>query len=187
MPPLAAIVISGGTLARSPKPGLAALAVLDAVQPVGINSLLLDGHCILPALGAAAGPMPMVAVQALETGALISLGTVVVPVGKGRIGRPAVHLMLERESGEVIQGEVKPGQLATVPLSQGEQGRLTIRPERGFDVGFGGRGRAGRLTVVGGASGIIIDARGRPIPEVKDPGRQRDLNQKWLWDIGVTE
>ena len=187
MPPLVAMVISGGTLARSPKPGLAALAVLDALQPVGVTSLLLDGHCILPALGAAAGPMPMVTVQALESGALMSLGTVVVPVGKGRSGRPAVHVTLERENGEVIQGEVKPGQLATIPLSQGEQGRLTIRPERGFDVGFGGRGRAGRVSVVGGAVGIIVDARGRPVPEVRDPGRQRDLNQKWLWDIDATE
>jgi hypothetical protein len=187
MPPLAPILVSGGTLARSPKPGLAALALLDALQPVGVTSLLLDAHCILPALGAAAGPMPMVTVQALETGALTSLGTVVVPVGKGRPGKPVVQLMLERENGEVIQGEVKYGQLATIPLGQGEQGRLTVRPERGFDVGFGGRGRAGRVAAVGGAVGVIIDARGRPVPETRDAGRQRDLNQKWLWDIGATE
>ena len=62
---------------------------------------------------------------------------------------------------------------------------MTLRPERGFDVGFGGPGKAGALRVSGGALGVIIDARGRPIELSKDPERRRALNQKWLYEIGA--
>jgi hypothetical protein len=62
---------------------------------------------------------------------------------------------------------------------------MTLRPEKGFDVGFGGRGKAGALRVAGGALGVIIDARGRPIELSKDPASRRELNQKWLFDIGA--
>jgi hypothetical protein len=96
-------------------------------------------------------------------------------------------LKLEREHGETTEGEIRHGQLAVLPLRQGEAGKLTLRPERGFDVGFGSPGKAGALRVMGGAVGLIIDARGRPLMGPRDPGRARDLNQKWLWDIGAME
>jgi len=41
------------------------------------------------------------------------------------------------------------------------------------------------LRVSGGAVGLIIDARGRPLQLARDGGRRRELNQKWLWDIGA--
>jgi len=82
---------------------------------------------------------------------------------------------------------VRKGQLVRIPLSQGEQGRLTIRPERGIDVGFGGPGKAGTIRVSGGAVGLVIDGRGRPLQLSKDPAHRRELNQKWLWDIGAME
>jgi hypothetical protein len=86
-----------------------------------------------------------------------------------------------------MTGEIRMGQLVVLPLAQGEKARLTLRPERGIDVGFGGPGQAGALRVAGGAIGLIIDARGRPIFMPKDPDRRRELNQKWLWDIGAME
>jgi hypothetical protein len=62
-----------------------------------------------------------------------------------------------------------------------------LRPERGIDVGFGGLGKAGALRIAGGALGLIIDARGRPLKLDADPARRRDSNEKWLWDIGAKE
>jgi len=186
MPPVDPIIASGGALARAPRPGLAALVLLDAIQPTGVCTLVMDPHSLTPALGAAADPLPMVAVQVLGSGGFVSLGTVVAPVGRARQDRPVLKLRLEKEgSGEVVEGEVRFGQLVVLSLGPGEYGRLTLRPEQGFDVGFGGAGKAGAVRVTGGAVGLIIDARGRPLQLGKDEGRRRELNQKWLWDIGA--
>ncbi len=186
MPALEPIIASGGAIARAPRPGYAALALLDAVQPRGITTLVLDPYNLIPAVGAAASLLPMVTVQVLESGSFVSLGTVVSPVGKSREGRPVLRIRIEPESGgDTIEGIVRYGQLILLPLRQGEHARMTLRPERGFDVGFGGRGKAGALRVAGGALGVIIDARGRPLELDKDPDRRRELNQKWLYDLGA--
>jgi hypothetical protein len=186
MPPLEPIIATGGAIARAPRPGYAALALLDAVQPRGITTLVLDPYNLVPAVGAAAGLLPMITVQVLESGSFVSLGTVVSPVGRGRSGKPVLRIRIEPESGgEPIEGIVRYGQLVLLPLRQGEHARMTLRPEKGFDVGFGGRGKAGALRVAGGALGVIIDARGRPIELSTDPVRRRELNQKWLYDIGA--
>jgi hypothetical protein len=188
LPPLEPIVVSGGVLARAPRPAYALLTILDALQPVGISTLVLDPHNLTPALGVAAGPLPVLPVQVLESGSYASLGTIVAPIGRARFGRRILSVQLERDGGgQDMSGEIRMGQLVVLPLGQGEKARLTLRPERGIDIGFGGPGRAGALRVAGGAIGLIIDARGRPIFLPKDVGRRRELNQKWLWDIGAME
>ena len=186
MPPLEPIIATGGAIARAPRPGYAALALLDAVQPRGITTLVLDPYNLVPAVGAAAGLLPMITVQVLESGSFVSLGTVVSPAGRGREGKPVLRIRIEPESGgEPIEGIVRYGKLVLLPLRQGEHARMTLRPEKGFDVGFGGRGKAGASRVTGGALGVIIDARGRPLELSRDPAHRRELNQKWLYDIGA--
>lgn len=188
MPSLEPIIASGGVLTGVPRPEFAALILLDAIQPIGITTLVLDPNSLTPALGVVAGKLPVATVQVLETGSYISLGIVVSPVGRSRQGRRILSLRLERmDGGEEISGEVRKGQLVRIPFSQGEQGRLTIRPERGIDVGFGGPGKAGTIRVSGGAVGLVIDGRGRPLELSKDPAHRRELNQQWLWDIGAME
>ena len=186
LPALEPIIASGGAIARTPHPGYAALALLDSVQPRGITTLVLDPYNLIPALGAAAGLLPMITVQVLESGSFVSLGTVVSLIGSGRHGRPALRFRIEPDGGgEVMEGVIRYGQLAVLPLRQGEHARMTLRPERGFDVGFGGPGKAGALRVAGGALGVIIDARGRPIELDKNPTTRRENNQQWLRDIGA--
>ena len=186
MPSVEPIIASGSVLARAPRPGYAALALLDAIQPTGITTFVLDPHGLSPSLGAASGSVPMLTVHVLESGSFVSLGTVVSPVGNARMGRKVLSLHLELEqSSEDVVGEVRMGQLAVVPIRQGEHAHLTLRPERGIDVGFGGPGKAGALRIAGGAVGLIIDARGRPLVLAKDPARRRELNKKWLFDIGA--
>ena len=186
LPPVEPIIASGSVLTRAPRPGFAALAMLDALEPTGISTLVLDPHGLSPSLGAASGTVPMLTVHVLESGSFVSLGTVVSPVGNARVGRKVLNLHLELEStSEDIVGEVRMGQLAIVPIQQGEHAHLTLRPERGIDVGFGGPGKAGALRIAGGAVGLMIDARGRPLNLATDPGRRRELNEKWLYEIGA--
>ena len=188
LPPTEPIIASGSVLSRTPRPGYAALTLLDALEPTGITTMVLDPHGLSPSLGAASGPVPMLAVHVLESGSYISLGTVVAPIGRTKLGRKILTLHLEPEhDSEGVAGEVRMGQLAVLPLRQGEYARLTLRPERGIDVGFGGPGKAGALRIAGGALGLIIDARGRPLELDRDPVRRREMNEKWLWDIGAKE
>jgi len=186
LPAMEPIVASGSVLSHAPHPGYAALALLDALQPAGVSTLVLDPYSLAPALGASASSMPIVTIQVLGSGSFVSLGTVIAPTGRGRPGRPMLQYSLERDQrGDRIDGEVKVGQLLVLPLELGEVGRLTVRPERGFDVGFGLRGKGGRLRVAGGAVGLIIDARGRPLRLPDDPAQRQERIQMWHWEVGV--
>jgi hypothetical protein len=188
LPPVEPIVAAGAVLARAPHPYETALILLDGLQPVGVTTLVLDPYSLTSALGSAAGPLPIATVQLLEAGVLVSMGTVVAPVGRGRLGMPVLSYRLDREDGtSPIVGEIEFGQISVLPLPAGRYARLTITPERGFDIGFGTFGRSATLRVSGGVVGVIIDARGRPIPLPEDRGRQMELAQKWLWEIGKVE
>ncbi|MGH2628333.1 MAG: glutamate mutase L, partial [Anaerolineales bacterium] len=185
-PPLEPIVVSGATFGRAPRPGFAALAVLDSIQPTGITTLVLDPHNLLSCLGVVAGAVPLAAVQVLESGSFANLGTVVSPVGRSKPGRPVMRYVLERDGGDQrVEGVARFGQVLVLPLDQGQQGKLTLRPVRAFDVGFGGPGKAGAVRVTGGAVGLILDTRGRPLELTHDPVKRREQNTKWLWDIGA--
>lgn len=188
LPPVEPIVAAGATLARAPKPGYTALMLLDALQPTGVSTLVLDPYSLAPALGATAGPLPVATVQLLEAGVLVSLGTIVCPSGRGRPGRKVLSYELELEdSGHRVSGDIESGQIKVIPFGPGQFGKLSLRPERGYDVGFGTLGRSGSLRVSGGLVGVIIDARGRPLILPEDRGQQIELNQRWLWEIGTME
>lgn len=188
LPSVEPIVAAGATLARAPKPGYTALMLLDALQPTGVSTLVLDPYSLAPALGATAGPLPVATVQLLEAGVLVSLGTVVCPIGRGRAGRKVLSYQLElEESGQQLSGDIESGQIKVIPLGPGQFGKLSLRPERGYDVGFGTLGRSGSLRVSGGTVGVIIDARGRPLILPDNRDQQVELNQRWLWEIGTME
>jgi uncharacterized protein (TIGR01319 family) len=188
LPQVEPIVAGGATLARTPKPAYSALVLLDALQPTGISTLVMDPYSLAPSLGAMAGPLPLATVQLLEAGVFVSMGTIVASIGRVRQGRKVLSYQLEYEDGSSTNsGEVYQGQILVLPLAPGEFGRLTLNPERGIELGFGTLGRAGTLRVAGGTIGVIIDARGRPLEMPRDLGRLREMNQRWLWDIGALE
>jgi uncharacterized protein (TIGR01319 family) len=184
-PRLHLIVGSGGVLARAPTYGQAALVLLDALQPLGVCGLALDRVGLLAAMGAVAMVNPLAAAQVTARDALLNLGTVVAPIGVGREGETALTFGIEYDDGRSLQVEVAYGSLEVVPLPTGQTANLELRPTRHFDVGLGTRGRAGMTRVEGGAIGIIIDARGRPLPLAQDPAQQLEKMQRWLWDVGA--
>jgi hypothetical protein len=52
-------------------------------------------------------------------------------------------------------------------------------------IALGGAVWGGKLKVQGGALGVVIDARGRPLRLPSDAGRRMELFKKWLWTLGV--
>jgi hypothetical protein len=184
MPLCDTIVISGGALAQAPRPGQAALILLDALQPVGVSTLVLDTYGLAPALGSVAAVKPLAAVEALDAGGFTNLATVVTPVGEARPGETVLRVKVSYNDDSELDLEVKHGSLEVLPLPLGQEAVLELHPRRGFDVGLGGRGKAGRRRVSGGLAGLIIDARGRPIPLPREPKQRQERMQQWLWDVG---
>ncbi len=178
------IVGAGGVLASAPRDRQAALVLLDALQPVGVTGMVLDKVRLAAPLAAAAMVNPQAAAQVIERDALSNLGTVVAPVGTAREGETALTFKIEYEDGRSLEVEVPYGSLEAIPLPTGQTASLELRPTRRFDVGLGFN-QAGTTRVEGGSIGIIIDARGRPLPMAEDPEDQRERMQRWLWDMGA--
>jgi hypothetical protein len=177
------IFAGGGALADSSSPADSLLILLDAIQPIGISSVLLDRHNLLPSLGAAAERNCLLPVQVLESGAFESLGTVVSLSGAIPHGPPAVRISLLYENGAEARADAIAGNLQLLPLPPGQTAQLRVHPRHGIDAGFG-PGRAGTLTVSGGIMGLVIDARGRPIRLPADSSRRRELLKRWRSSLG---
>ena len=179
LPWLEPIVVSGSVFTRAPKLSQALLMLLDGLQPTGITTLVLDQYHIASALGAAAAINPILAVQVLESSAFTNLGTVISPIGDERYGTTIMHGKIIYNEGNETRFEAKQGSIELLPLPTGQTARLQLQPLHRYEVGMGAEGRGGRLKVVGGVFGVVIDARGRPLNLPEDAGRRWDLLMKW--------
>jgi hypothetical protein len=178
------VIGRGGVLSHVPHHGEAALTLLDSIEPVGVTTLVLDLYSLAAPLGALASLQPLAAVQVLNSGGLVNLGTVVVPFGKGSEGRKAILLKIAYEGGGELEVDVPYGSLEVVPLPFGQEAILDIRPMRMFDIGWG-RGRAARIRVKGGTVGLIIDARGRPLILPSAREERKEKIRRWLLNVGA--
>jgi uncharacterized protein (TIGR01319 family) len=180
--PLRLIIARGSIFTDLHRYNQALLTLLDALEPAGIFAVAVDSYGILPALGVLAVHEPLAAVQTLEGNVLTSLGWVVVPYGKGQPGQKMLQVIMETEGTE-LEVEVEYGTIETLPLASGKSAKVTLQPMRRVDIGFG-PGQGHTVTIRGGAVGLVIDARTRPLTlPVKDDERQTLLRQ-WLWGIG---
>jgi MutL-like protein len=183
MPPLDLIIGGGGAVSDGTSLGQSLLLLLDGIQPVGILPVLLDQNNLLPLLGAASSRNHYLPVQVIESGAFIGLGTVVSVIASANYGDQVLRAKLTYSDGTEARAEVKFGGLEILPLPTGESARLSLQPLRRSDAGLG-PGKSGSITVTGGALGVIIDARGRPLQLPSDPVRRRELIKKWYYTVG---
>jgi len=157
------IIASGAVLTQAPKPGQAMLMLLDGIQPWGITTMVLDKFHILPLLGLIGNVEPVLPVHLLASSAFENLGTVIVPTSDAPEGDVILKVHVEVESGKNYSVDILQGDLRRLVIPPGSQVILGLDPEPHTYVGFGDRGEGGRLRVVGGTTGVVIDARGRPI------------------------
>jgi len=183
MPPLDLIIGGGGAVSDGTSLGQSLLLLLDGIQPVGILPVLLDQNNLLPLLGAASSRNHYLPIQVIESGAFIGLGTVVSVIASANYGDQVLRARLTYADGTEARAEVKFGGLEILPLPTGESARLSLQPLRRADAGLG-PGKNGSVTVTGGALGVVIDARGRPLQLPSDPVRRRELIKKWHYTVG---
>jgi len=177
------IMVTGSVFTQAPTPGQAMLMLLDGLQPTGVTTILLDQNNLVSALGAAAEVNPILAVQVLGSNTMLNLGAVIAPVGVARAGTPILRVRITYEDGRESDLEVRSGSVEVISLPMRETATLRLQPLHRFDVGMGS-GRGGRLQVVGGTLGIVIDARGRPLLLSNDPDLRRDKMKNWLKTLG---
>jgi hypothetical protein len=186
LPAFESIIASGGVFSNAPTRGRVLLTLLNALQPVGWTTLVLDQNQVAAMLGAAADVAPLLTVQALrDSSSFMNLGMVIAPVGKANPGTPVLRLQVKYGDGSETAIEVKYGNIETIPLPPGQTATLRLQPLHRFDIGMGAPGRGGTVkNITGSDSGLIIDARGRPLIMPADAGARRDQLKKWLAALG---
>jgi hypothetical protein len=191
------VVGEGGILAHAPHHGLALLTLLDALQPTAEESVLaidihLDTLGLIASCGALAGLSTDAAVTTFERDFLsnVPLATCVVPLGNGKPGKAALKAELHTVRGKTHTITVRHGQIARIPLTQGERAQLVLRPESGVHIGKNAAGAevsSDVAAIQGSALGVVIDARGRPLALSEDPVQRRAQQWEWLVALGVEE
>jgi hypothetical protein len=181
------ILATGGVLAHAPKYGQAMLLLLDALQPRGVTSIVLDRTMLISQLGAVATVAPVAAVQVNENDAVMHrLGTCVVPFGEMPPGQVALKVEVEYSNGRKVSVEVAGGSIEVVPLQLNEQALLSLYPAPTVDVGLGPGERARAAEEIdGGLVGLVIDARGRPLVIAQDDAERQARLLQWMQVIGA--
>ncbi|HMN11090.1 MAG TPA: glutamate mutase L [Bellilinea sp.] len=153
--------------------------VLDGMQPSGVTSIVLDQYEIAPILGQAATVNKFLPVHMIESNAFVNLGTVIAPISSARVGSPLIRLKLQYEDGEQAQLEILQGTLTQLPVQPGQMVQLNLSPIRPFMLDRTHQQSARNFMVVGGACGVVIDTRGRPIQLAADEGMRRAQLSSW--------
>ena len=177
------VLLTGGVFSSNSDYGALALIALDALQPRGIFTLAVDALGLAPAFGALAALNTEAAAHVIERDAFVTVGTVIAPVSSNREGQIDLRVQVQQAGSGAINLEVEHGSLELVPLAPGQKASLEVRAAAGVDLGPARRG-VFKAEVEGGAIGLIIDARGRPISLPSAADKRRDKIQKWLWDVG---
>ena len=86
---------------------------------------------------------------------------------------------LEMPNGETLEESLKFGEIRRIELPERSEAEAVIQPARHFDVGKGD-GHIVETTIMGGAAGVLIDARGRPLVLPEEVGARRRLLQEWF-------
>ncbi len=177
------IVLAGGPFEQNTSHGALALLALDALEPTGVFTLAVDNLGLAPAFGGLAPMNAQAAANVVERDGFLTLGTVIAPISANREGQLDMRVKVVPAGGGPIELDVLHGSLEIVPLAHGQKASLEVRPALGVVLGAAGRG-VFKAEVEGGAAGLIIDARGRPIAFPTNPAKRREKIQQWLWDVG---
>jgi hypothetical protein len=151
---------------------------------VGVTTFVLDQNNLGAALGSIASFNTVLPVQVLESGALLNLGTAICPISQARYGTPIMRVKVEYERGNETSMEVTQGSIAALPVQAGQKVGIYLQGMNRTLVDPRNQKTSMNFKVVGGACGIVIDARSRPIKLPPDDARRRDMLKKWAMALG---
>ncbi|HOY67869.1 MAG TPA: glutamate mutase L [Candidatus Ozemobacteraceae bacterium] len=176
---LGLIIGSGGVLSHAPSRGQAAAILIDAVQPEGITALAVDSVFMMPHLGAMSRLDADAALDTFDRECLVRLGACIAPTGTGNESRDYLDVKIEIQGKELYQKRYIFGAFDAIPLGPAETAGLTVTPSPALDMGAG-PGKTVRALVRGGAVGIVIDLRGRPLNLPNEATARAESIRAWL-------
>ncbi len=166
------IVGSGGALSYAPRRSQAALIMLDAFRPEGVTDLVVDSQFLLPHVGALLDREPEAAQAILSGPSMVLLGTSICPVGPAvQPGTVLAKVEVGNDSWDIVAGDMR-----VIPL--GGSMEANVLPKKEFDVG-NGRGIPLKARLSGGAVGVILDGRGRPLVLPKGQAERIAALKRW--------
>jgi len=173
------IIGSGGILSHAPRRHQALLMMTDAFLPEGITRLAVDSIFMMPHLGVLSTVHEKSATEVFNKDCLIPLGTCIAPVGDGKEGVSVLKLKIEYGNGKTEDHQTKYGDIKVIPLGVNESAKISLHPEKGFDIGDG-RGKFVDTTVHGGIVGLVLDCRGRPFRLPEDKRKRIESLNRWF-------
>ncbi len=177
------LVGSGGVLSHAPGRVQSASMLIDAFQPQGVTRLAVDSIFMMPHLGVLSTVDEKAATDVFERDCLVYLGTCIAPVSSSKAGDECatyeIVLAGGKESGKLCLGD-----LHRFLLPVEEEAEVILRPERGWDAGAG-PGQELQTAVKGGAAGLILDGRGRPIRFAQEEEKRSVQIANWNLTLGL--
>jgi hypothetical protein len=181
------LIGTGGLLSHAPRRIQSALILIDGIEPQAETNLAQDNIFMMPHLGVLSKIYPKAAMEILKKDCLIRLGTSISLAGqlrqrdKERIKAAEVHITY---ANEVVEENLRYGSIKRFQLDEGETASVRITPHWRLNSGAG-TGRTFRTKVEGGAVGLIIDCRGRPVQFHKDRKNQKRELVNWFKALDV--
>jgi len=182
--PFEPILLSGESLIRVPAAQQSLLIALDGLRPHGITTFTVDEQQLMAALGALAELEPLLAVQLIDAGVFVNLGTVITAESVERASTSLLTLEVDREEAGREKLEIPRGTLKRIETPQNQRTRIYLSPSELTDVGMGYVGLGGWVTVPSSKVGVVIDGRGRPLELPQDAEKRSQTIYNWLWELG---
>ena len=180
------VIGSGGVLSHAPNRNQALMIMLDSFQPEGVTEMYVDSIFMMPHLGVMADIIDYDTLMTLlKEDCLIALGTCIAPIGPAaRIGSNLADVTIDYGNGHVEMHSIKAGTLESIPLADGIEATVSIKPAFNYNCGEG-KGKVVKALVVGGSGGIILDGRGRPLHLPKDHNERISTLRRWYNALGA--
>jgi uncharacterized protein (TIGR01319 family) len=179
------IVGSGGILSHAPRRVQSMLMMVDAYEPLGFTTLSVDSIFMMPHLGVLSTVNEKAATDVFIHDCLVYLGTCIAPIGQGKDGEKCADYEIAFTGGRAPErGSLSFGELKLITLGDNERAVVTVKPVKSVDFG-GGKGVAVTKDVRGGAVGILLDGRGRPLQLPADPQARVAALTRWNHAVGL--
>ena len=160
---------TGGLLSHAPRRVQSALMMMDGFSVEGVTRLTQDSVFMMPHLGILSTVRPKAALEIFDKDCLVRLGTSIAPRGEVNMesGRTVMTVDIKIDDETKIEENMSAGTIKVITLRERQIAKVSISPEKGFDIGAG-PGRELDTEVEGGVVGIILDARGKPLALPED-------------------
>ncbi|PKN74862.1 MAG: methylaspartate mutase [Candidatus Cloacimonetes bacterium HGW-Cloacimonetes-2] len=179
------LVGSGGVLSHAPRRHQSVMMMIDAFLPEGITRLAVDSIFMMPHLGVLSEISTKAATEVFKKDCMIYMGTCVAPVGKGKIGKPALYAKLQLPDGTIFEEDIPYGEVRLIPCAEGEIAKATLQTRGGLILDKD-KNRELTVDLHGGVVGIVLDTRGRqPFGLPTDTPSRIAMLKKWMRELKV--